>query len=150
MMGLAQQPDTTAAGKDGTRRRRGRWLPVAILFAAVVLTVSPELPHLWWHWTHRDMRVRRARADVQHIASGVETFKEMRGRYPTTEAGLKLLIDEKFLKPNAEGGKLQDPWGRDYVYVQPGQAHPDTFDVRSYGADGQPGGEGEDGDLSNE
>jgi general secretion pathway protein G len=95
-------------------------------------------------------RVDRAKTDVQRIANdGIEAFKVMRGRYPSTEEGLKLLIDEKFLKSNSAEGKLKDPWERDYVYLQPGQAHPDSFDVKSYGADGQPGGEGENGDIVN-
>ncbi|HEX9052823.1 MAG TPA: type II secretion system major pseudopilin GspG [Anaeromyxobacter sp.] len=95
-------------------------------------------------------RVDRAKTDVQRIASdGVEAFKVMRGRYPTTEEGLKLLIDEKFLKPNSADGKLNDPWGKEYIYLYPGQAHPDAFDVKSYGADGQPGGEGENADIVN-
>lgn len=95
-------------------------------------------------------RVDRAKTDVQRIASdGIEAFKVMRGRYPSTEEGLKLLIDEKFLKPNSPEGKIKDPWDRDYVYLQPGQAHPDAFDVKSYGADGQPGGDGENADIVN-
>ncbi len=95
-------------------------------------------------------RVDRARTDVQRIASdGVEAFKVMRGRYPTTEEGLKLLIDERFLKANSKEGKLLDPWNREYIYLYPGQAHPDAFDVKSYGADGQPGGEGENADIVN-
>ncbi len=95
-------------------------------------------------------RVDRAKTDVQRIASdGVEAFKVMKGRYPTTEEGLKLLIDEKFLKPNSPEGKLKDPWDREYVYLSPGQAHPDSFDVKSYGADGQPGGDGENADIVN-
>ncbi len=95
-------------------------------------------------------RVDRAKTDVQRIASdGVEAFKVMRGRYPTTEEGLKILIDEKFLRPNSKDGKLLDPWNREYVYLYPGQAHPDAFDVKTYGADGQPGGEGENADIVN-
>jgi general secretion pathway protein G len=95
-------------------------------------------------------RVDRAKTDVQRIANdGVEAYKVMRGRYPTTEEGLKLLIDEKFLKPNSAEGKLKDPWDREYVYLYPGQLHPDAFDVKSYGADGQPGGEGENADIVN-
>lgn len=95
-------------------------------------------------------RVDRAKTDVQRIASdGIEAFKVMRGRYPSTEEGLKLLIDEKFLKPNSPEGKIKDPWDREYVYLQPGQAHPDAFDVKSYGADGQPGGDGENADIVN-
>jgi general secretion pathway protein G len=95
-------------------------------------------------------RVDRAKTDVQRIASdGVEAYKVMRGRYPTTEEGLKLLLDEKFLKPNTNDGKLTDPWGKEYVYLYPGQAHPDAFDVKSYGADGQPGGTDENADIVN-
>ena len=95
-------------------------------------------------------RVDRAKTDVQRIATdGVEAYKVMRGRYPTTEEGLKVLLDEKFLKPNSPDGKLKDPWDREYIYLYPGQAHPDAFDVKSYGADGQPGGDGENADLVN-
>ncbi len=95
-------------------------------------------------------RVDRAKTDVQRIASdGVEAFRVMRGRYPSTEEGLKLLIDEKFLKPNDKDGTLKDPWGREYMYLYPGQAHADAFDVKSYGADGQPGGDDENSDVVN-
>jgi general secretion pathway protein G len=95
-------------------------------------------------------RVDRAKTDVQRIASdGIEAFKVMRGRYPTTEEGLGLLIQERFLKANSSEGRLLDPWNREYVYLYPGQAHPDAFDVKSYGADGQPGGEGENADVVN-
>ncbi len=95
-------------------------------------------------------REDRAKTDVQRIASdGVEAFKVMRGRYPTTEEGLKILIDEKFLKANSPDGKIKDPWDREYIYLYPGQAHPDAFDVKSYGADGQPGGDGENADIVN-
>jgi general secretion pathway protein G len=95
-------------------------------------------------------RTDRAKTDVQRIASdGVEAYKVMRGRYPSTEEGLRLLIDERFLKANSPDGKLKDPWDREYIYLYPGQAHPDAFDVKSYGADGQPGGEGENADVVN-
>jgi general secretion pathway protein G len=95
-------------------------------------------------------RVDRAKTDVQRIASdGVEAFKVMRGRYPSTEEGLRLLIQERFLKANSSDGRLLDPWQNEYVYLYPGQAHPDAFDVKSYGADGQPGGTGENADIVN-
>jgi len=95
-------------------------------------------------------RVDRAKTDVQRIASeGVEAFKVMKGRYPSTEEGLGILIQEKFLRPNTKEGKLMDPWSREYVYLYPGQTHPDAFDVKSYGADGNPGGEGDNADIVN-
>ena len=42
-----------------------------------------------------------------------------------------------------------DPWDRPYVYESPGEHNPDSFDLFSYGQDGQPGGEGEDEDVTN-
>jgi general secretion pathway protein G len=88
----------------------------------------------------REARISRAKTDVQNIANqGVDAFRVMRGRYPTTDEGLKILIQEQFLRPNSPDGGLKDPWGNDYVYLFPGQKHPDAFDVKSNGPDGQAG-----------
>ncbi|HYG67223.1 MAG TPA: type II secretion system protein GspG, partial [Anaeromyxobacteraceae bacterium] len=98
----------------------------------------------------KEAYVRKAKSDVANIASqGVDAYKVMRGRYPSTEEGLQILVQEGFLKPNSEDGKLLDPWEREYIYLFPGQAHPDAYDVKSYGADGQPGGDGENADIVN-
>ncbi len=86
--------------------------------------------------------VQQARTDVQHIAdAGVDAYRVMKGRYPTSEEGIKILIQENFLKANQADGSLKDPWHNDYVYISPGQKHPDSFDVRSNGPDGKPGTE---------
>jgi general secretion pathway protein G len=95
-----------------------------------------------------EAKIRQANNDVRQIADQVDAFHAMRGRYPTTEEGLGVLITEKFLKPNKKG-KLVDPWDQEYQYLYPGQSHPDSFDVKSYGADKQPGGDGENADIVN-
>ena len=95
-----------------------------------------------------EAKIKQAGNDVRQIADQVDAFKAMRGRYPSTDEGLNVLIQEKFLRPN-KNGKLMDPWDREYIYLYPGQAHPDGFDVKSYGADGQPGGDGENADVVN-
>ncbi len=83
---------------------------------------------------------KQAKADVQNIANqGVDAFRVMKGRYPTTEEGIHVLIQEGFLKPNNTEGSIKDPWGHDYVYLSPGTAHTDSYDVKSTGPDGQPG-----------
>jgi general secretion pathway protein G len=88
----------------------------------------------------KDAEIRQAKTDVQNIASqGVDAFRVMKGRYPTTEEGIHILIQEGFLKPNNADGTIKDPWGSEYVYLNPGQAHPDGFDVKSNGPDRQPG-----------
>lgn len=95
-----------------------------------------------------EAKVKTAKSDIAKISEAVDTYKVLRGRFPTTEEGLGLLVQEKLLKPNKEG-KVKDPWDREYVYLSPGQVHADAYDVKSYGADGAPGGEGENADLVN-
>jgi general secretion pathway protein G len=78
-------------------------------------------------------------------------YKLDTGLFPTTEQGLQGLR----VKPQGvnqwEGPYLPqeipvDPWARPYVYKYPGE-HGDEPDIISYGADGQPGGEGINGDI---
>jgi len=95
-----------------------------------------------------EAKVRTAKSDLAKISEAVDTYKVLRGRYPTTEEGLNLLVTEKILKAN-KNGKLIDPWEKEYIYLYPGQAHADAYDVKSYGADGAPGGEAENADLVN-
>lgn len=94
--------------------------------------------------------IMKAKADVQNIASqGIDAFRSMKGRYPTTEEGLRVLIQEGFLKPNQSDGTLRDPWGKEYIYLYPGATHQDSYDVKSLGPDGQPGGDGDNADIVN-
>ena len=84
--------------------------------------------------------IKQAKTDVQNIANnGVDAFRVMKGRYPTTEEGIRVLVQEGFLKANNPDGDIKDPWGQPYVYLCPGAAHPDGFDVKSNGPDKQPG-----------
>jgi general secretion pathway protein G len=88
----------------------------------------------------KEANITKTKADVQTIASqGVDAFHVMRGRYPSTEEGLSVLIKEGFLRANNDKGTFTDPWGHEYVYLYPGQKNPDSYDVKSYGPDGQPG-----------
>ncbi len=93
----------------------------------------------------QEAKVQTAQLDIKGFGDGLRLFKLKHSRFPTTAEGLAALYQEGFL----EGEQKKDPWGNDYVYVQPGQKHPDTYDIMSYGADGKPGGDGEDADITN-
>jgi general secretion pathway protein G len=95
-----------------------------------------------------EAKVQTAKSDIAKIADAIDQFKMMRNDYPTGEQALDVLIREKFLKANKDG-KIKDPWGKEYIYLYPGQTHTDAYDVKSYGADGAPGGEAENADLVN-
>ena len=74
------------------------------------------------------------------------------GHYPTSEQGLEALVTRPQNEPKWSGPYLkkavpQDPWGRPYVYKFPGE-HGD-YDIYSFGKDGQPGGQGDNADITN-
>jgi general secretion pathway protein G len=104
-------------------------------------------------------RVTAARAQIKTLESALEFYRMDSGRYPTTEQGLDALVHEPTIEPvprdyrpegYLQGGAVpEDPWGELYQYLSPGENNAYSFDLWSYGADGQPGGDGVDADLGN-
>ena len=99
----------------------------------------------------------KARVDIQSLETALKLYNLDSGDYPTTEQGLQALIDPPAtgMLPTKwrDGGYLEkrklpkDPWGNDYIYLSPGTQG--DFDLISYGADGELGGEGKDEDVVN-
>ena len=92
-----------------------------------------------------DAKIETAKLDIKGFANGLDLYKLKHSRYPTTAEGLAAVYGEGFL----EGTPKKDPWGNDYVYISPGTKNTNTYDIVSYGADGKPGGDGNDGDITN-
>ena len=96
-------------------------------------------------------RVTAARAQVNSFMTALGTYKLDTGTFPTTEQGL-LALRAKPTDVNQWAGPYLpqeipvDPWGHPYAYKFPGE-HGDEPDVISYGADGQPGGDGLNADI---
>lgn len=98
-------------------------------------------------------RRTKAAADIKGIESALGMFKLDNGFFPSTEQGLEALVK----KP--ETGRIptrypdkaylpkvpKDPWQNDYVYICPGATQ--DYEIVSYGADGEPDGEGSDADI---
>ena len=101
-----------------------------------------------------EANVVKAKQDIRAYETALNLYRMDNFRYPTTDQGLNALV-EKPADPNVRnwkpGGYLQgmrkDPWGNDYVYLSPGTRG--EFDLYTLGADGQPGGEGNDADIGN-
>jgi len=92
-----------------------------------------------------------ARMQIQELSAALDMYHLEVGRYPSQDVGLRALIEQPAGEKRWKGPYLRksavpnDPWGNDYVYRFPGQHGP--FDLYSFGADGQAGGEGEDADI---
>jgi general secretion pathway protein G len=97
-----------------------------------------------------------ARAKIGIIENGLERFALDCGRYPDESEGLEALfvapedLKEKWNGPYLKKSQLNDPWGNPYVYVEQGKVNPGSYDLISFGADGEEGGEGENGDIFND
>ena len=79
------------------------------------------------------------------IAKSMELYKLQNGSYPTTSQGITVLATPPKGKPIMDSVP-KDPWGNEYIYVNPGQKNPSKFDIRSKGPDGQ---EGTEDDVGN-
>lgn len=100
-----------------------------------------------------DARIIAAKQDIATVMQALKLYKLDNQRYPTTEQGLQALIAKPAAGPAADGWKTggyvdklpKDPWGNPYQYLSPGIKG--ELDVFSLGADGQPGGAGNDADI---
>jgi general secretion pathway protein G len=104
-----------------------------------------------------EARQAKARIMIEGIETALKLYRLDNGFYPTTDQGLRALVEASTFPPIPrnwrEGGYLEkgkvpkDPWGNDFAYLCPGTQG--EFDLLSYGADGQPGGEGKNKDITN-
>jgi len=99
----------------------------------------------------------KATLEIQAIDTALKMYKLDNGMYPSTEQGLQALVEPPSigkLPPKwRDGGYLEknkvptDPWGNNFVYLSPGLNG--DFDLSSFGADGEAGGEGDGKDINN-
>lgn len=116
------------------------------ILAAVVVPQFMERPG--------EARITRARQDIQGIVTALKLYRLDNFNYPTGSQGLDALVSKPSGQPEAPNWKgpyldriPKDPWGKAYIYQQPGQHG--VFDVSSLGSDGKVGGEGEAADVGN-
>jgi len=104
-----------------------------------------------------EARRMKARVQIESIETALKLYKLDNGSYPTTEQGLQALVEAPTVgqlpKAWREGGYLEkgkvpkDPWDNEFIYLSPGVNS--DFDLISYGADGEPGGEDINKDINN-
>lgn len=139
--------------RSRVRRIRGFTLiEILVVIVVIAILASVVAPEIFKHiGTARSVT---AKAQIQEIETALDMYRLANGRYPTTQQGLSALneIPTVDTPPNWNGPYLKkavpmDPWGVPYIYLSPGQVNLTGFDLLSYGADGKPGGTGEDADI---
>ena len=130
-----------------SRKQRGFTL-VELLLVLVILALIAGLVLPGIIGKAEGAKARAASSQISRISMAVETFYLDTG---STPGSLSELVDEPgdvrgWNGPYIKSSILKDPWGKDYQFRNPGQ-HGD-FDIYSYGADGQQGGEGKNADIT--
>lgn len=129
--------------------RRGMTL-VEVLAVVVILGLIAGTLAIGFSGAFGKGKRELAKAGVGQVIAKLEIYKMDKSEWPSNDVGLSALTDGLALPSAAyylPADRLLDPWGRRFLFITPGpNGHP--YEVITYGADGQPGGEGENADLS--
>jgi len=145
---------TKRPGGQAARRTGFTLIEILVVIAVIAILASVVTPLVFRNVG--DARVSAARAQVEIFATALDSYRLDNDYYPSTTQGLVALRSAPSGLPaarNWRGPYIRkdpplDPWNRPYVYQSPGRANPESYDLLSYGRDGQSGGSGEDADVT--
>lgn len=143
--------DTPGKQPVANRRRQAGFTLLELLIVVIILGLLAALvgPRLFGTLDKAKRQV--AKTQIELLSGALDQFRLDVGRYPNTDEGLEALVNppeglERWNGPYLEKGVPKDPWGHVYVYTSPGEHG--EYDIISLGLDGQPGGEGENADIT--
>ncbi len=121
-------------------------LVVMVIIGLLAALVAPRFMR-----QEEKAKVKVTMAQIELLGTALDTLRLDVGRYPTTQEGLESLRRkpgglERWDGPYIRKAVPSDPWGKPYIYRSPGEHG--SYDLFSYGADGTPGGDGTNKDIT--
>lgn len=133
------------------------FIEIMVVVAILAILAALVVPRIMGRTD--DAKRTAAKVQIRNLEGALQLYKLDNGIYPTTEQGLKALVDKPSVgvipKKWKIGGYLpklpEDPWGNPYKYLSPVQRADQKLDyeVTSLGTDGEVGGEGINADITN-
>ena len=134
-------------------RRAFTLIEVLVVIVVIAVLATFVAPSLFRNVT--DARMATAKAQIESFGTALDAYRLDNGQYPSTALGLAALWQRPVIdpprgwtEPYLRKPVPEDPWGRPYLYVAPGKVNLAGYDLLTYGADGQPGGEGANADIT--
>ena len=142
-----------AHSRTSNLTRRGFTLiEIMVVIVVIAIIAAMVAPNVFKNVN--EAKRTSAMAQMETLATALDSYKMDNNRYPSTEQGLAALWEAPTVEQarNWKGPYLRkniplDPFGNPYVYVFPGEQNPTGFDLYSLGNDGAVGGEGDDADI---
>ncbi len=144
---------------QGKRKRDRGFTLIEIMAVVVIIGMLMAIVGNAIVGNIRKARITTTRAQIQSLESAITTYQMDNGRFPTTDQGMRALIEKPTGAPEPydwrPGGYLskrelpRDAWGNEFQYAAPGEHNPDSFDLWSLGGDAKPGGVDEEADIGN-
>lgn len=144
-------------------KRGFTFIEIMVVIAILAILAALVVPRIMGRTD--DAKRTAAKVQIRNIEGALQLYKLDNGVYPTTEQGLKALIEKPSVgqipKKWKLGGYLpsipEDPWGNPYKYLSPapvqqgqfGQQIRGDYEITSYATDGEAGGEGVNADITN-
>lgn len=143
------------ARRDTRRPRAGFTLIELIVVVAIIATLAAVIAPAIFR-NVGDSKSAAARSQVELFAMALASYRLDNDVFPSTQQGLEALrtqptagdLPRRWRGPYLSKVLAPDPWGRAWIYVSPGRANPQSFDLYSLGRDGRLGGTDEDADVT--
>ncbi|MGV3590430.1 MAG: type II secretion system major pseudopilin GspG [Gammaproteobacteria bacterium] len=135
--------------------QRGGFTLIELLVVLVVLGLLASIAGVTYFGRVEGARLQKVEADFGTLGAALSLYRLDAGSLPTTAQGLEALRTRPGLPPQPpryrSGGYVaelpRDPWDRPYQYLYPARGAGSEYDLYTLGADGEPGGEGQDADV---
>jgi general secretion pathway protein G len=138
-----------------TLRRDRAFTLIELLVVMLILGILAALiiPKLFGN--EDTAKVAAAKSDIAELKGALDRYRVDNDQYPTTEDGLQALVTQPADAPNWKGPYIEgqipnDPWHNPYDYVNPDPNDTGDYLITCYGADGAPGGDGINADITSD
>ncbi|HEY7532136.1 MAG TPA: type II secretion system major pseudopilin GspG [Nitrospiraceae bacterium] len=140
--------------RDTIRSQRGfTFIEIMVVVAILAILAALVVPRIMGRTD--DAKRTATKVQIRNLEGALQLYKLDNGVYPSTEQGLKALVEKPSVgvvpKKWKLGGYIQklpeDPWGNVYKYISPSPRG--DYEITSLATDGEVGGEGVNADITN-